>query len=124
MPSMVSFLGYTVLYLSAVRPTPNLHANPTLWETTLRGSRRAIACIGAPGASRDLGGARYDLEKKVLLTINFSGQGPPDRLSDDARRQLVDEFDTSSFPRHPKLSTAMVTSLWLCLSKDTCPTRA
>ena len=55
---MISLLGYTLLYLFAVRPTLRLYATPTPWEATLRpppfslwrlGGLARLGCIGAPG---------------------------------------------------------------------------
>ena len=56
---MVSSLGYTLLHLFAVRPTPHLHATSTPWRATLHpppfslwrsGGLAGLACIGAPRA--------------------------------------------------------------------------
>ena len=99
---MVSSLGYTLLYLFAVRPNPHLHATPTPWEATLHppsfslwrpGGLAALACIGAPGP-RSRPGRSPTLSGKSSPYKHLFWIRTPVRSSDDARCQLVDEFAT------------------------------
>ena len=130
-PSMISSLCYTMLYLFAVRTTPHLHATPTPWEVTLPpplsllrpGGLAGRACICESGARSWLGWPPILSENGAPYRHRFWVRTP--RLF--LRRCSP---PTSRWVRHlpfrevKKNSNERVTSLWLRSSKNTCPTRA